>query len=238
MAGCSTVSESSKKLKTRLQTQMLVQSQTINATSNTAPEKAAEIQQLETKIELVQDLQNDFDGERGLMEKKVDDLTGVANLWSKEGIAVKRAGLLSGIAAAALVAASPANVVWVAGFSGFAGAANGYAAAAGAEGFSKAAVAAFLKPVVEEFNGLAKEFTTAEALVYLWKDSDQDKFLAAVAKQRVIINKISALRIKLLQPIVAIEADLKQREEMISEIKKRDDIIEELRQKLNKATGQ
>jgi hypothetical protein len=237
--GCSTTSNKSKKLGKQLHSQLSVQAKAIKESiPNDPSQRTAAIHQLETKVALVEDLQNDFDTERALIEDKLNELTGNANAWGYEGIGIKRAGLLSGIAAAALVAASPANMVWVAGFSGFAGAANGYAAASGAEGFSKAAVAAFLKPVVQKVNTIAESFTTEEAQLYLWKDSDNEKFQTAVSKQRLIINRLTSARMELLQPVTAVEPELKHKEEMISEIKKRDEIIEDLRQQIKKTPGQ
>lgn len=211
-SGCARTAPS---ISDRLAPQLIAMRQAIDATSASPVEKQAQKNEIDDKVAMLQKLELDFDTETRLFEKELRKLTRTGNLWGYEGVVIKRAGLLAGIGAAALIAASPANAVWIAGLSGFAGAANGYASASGAEGFSKAAVAAYMKPIVERANRAITDFSLVEAQSLLWDRSKLNQFAIAVTKQRTNVNRLRAARLELLQPVTPVESA----EELLEEFK-------------------
>lgn len=146
-------------------------------------------------------MQKDFDVELKGFTKQVERLTGEATWWGLESVGIKRAGLLAGVAGAALVVASPANAVWVAALSGFSGAANGFTASSAQEGFSKSVIASYIKPVIEEVGTAVSGFSLTKARQYMWDDADFDKFALAMEEQRTKVNAIKIAPVKLTQPI-------------------------------------
>ena len=144
-------------------------------------------------------VQQEFDTELTAFSKRLIKLTGQAQFLGISQTGIRWAGLAAGIAGAAASAASPANVVWVTALSGFAGAANGFGAAADAEGFSRAVVAAFLKPVVEEVAKMVTEFSLAEAQEYMWQ-KDGANFWNAIKTQNRSVGVLRAAHLRLLQP--------------------------------------
>lgn len=150
-------------------------------------------------------VQQDFDKELTAFSSKLANLTGHAQFMAVSQTSIKWAGLASGIGGAAAAAASPANVVWVAALSGFSGAANGFGAAAESEGFSKAIVASFLRPLVDEVAAAVNEFSLAEAQELLWK-ADGAIFWKTVKEQSKHLGVIKAANLKLLQPVITAPA--------------------------------
>jgi hypothetical protein len=228
LTGC-TRTRTSPRLVKEFAPQIDLMRTSIKNTANISEvEKAAKNNELDAKLAELQKVQDAFDKEMQTFEADLKTLTKNANLWGYEGVIIKRAGLLSGIGAAALTAASPANAVWIAGLSGFAGAANGYASASGAEGFSKSAVAAYLKPIVKQVNEVALEFSLAEARLYLWNPDDKTKFIEAMGKQQRVVGRLQAARIQLLQPVTSVEPD----ENVRSLVETQKALIEELKKKI------
>jgi len=85
-----------------------------------------------------------------------EEIRSSADNNSETSLTVSGIGIASGIAATALVVASPANAVWVAGLSGVSTGALGYQTRLAQEGFTRDAV-------YREFERLASEYKTANS---------------------------------------------------------------------------
>lgn len=203
-AGCSTPA---KRMTGRTQESLAAQARAIQQSLTNSAEHTSSWPQaswpavIMVRSNALLRLEGDFYTERTRFSSRLIKLTGTAELFGISQAAVKWVGLASGITGAALSAASPANVVWVTALSGFAGAASGFGAAATTEGYSKAVVAAFLKPVVDEVVAANNGFSTARAQEYLWKEEGRE-FWEAIHTNSQLVNVIRGANIRLLQPPV------------------------------------
>ena len=86
-----------------------------------------------------------------------------ADKKSKFDISLSAAGILSGIATGTLIAASPANAVWAAGFTAFSTGVIGYQSKLAQEGYTKAAVHRSYEELSKKYNAANEAFSTAFA---------------------------------------------------------------------------
>jgi PKD repeat protein len=129
------------------------------------------------------DLETQFEKSEKAYEKQYSKLCQQAQLFGVSAVAFGWAGLGAGIAASALVVASPANVVWVAGLSSFAGGAGLFSSVAGEQGFTKYAVAQAMIPVVGEHANAYTNFSTAKLRELLYANAPSAEFDAEMKVQ-------------------------------------------------------
>ncbi|MBI3877301.1 MAG: hypothetical protein HY300_15315 [Verrucomicrobia bacterium] len=149
--------------------------------------------------------------------KELEQVVGRANKYGGEKVWLGRAGLASGIAAGALIVANPANAVWVAALTGFAGGVAGFSAVSESEGYSKVLLIRNASEINAKVANAYTNFTTATLWeMALTNERDQVKWETEWSKQhqRVAIVK-TAIDELLVGPI----ADQAANNALLNELK-------------------
>ncbi|MCW5556096.1 MAG: hypothetical protein KIS67_28565 [Verrucomicrobiae bacterium] len=117
----------------------------------------------------------------------------------KTGIGIS--GIASGIAASALIVASPANAVWVSVLSGYAGGVAGMNSVFDNNGYSREQIAALETTVVQEYAAVSAEINL-EVLFALANDvaTTSEKWLEELGKQNRAMTRLRALALTLKIP--------------------------------------
>jgi hypothetical protein len=112
-------------------------------------------------------------------------------------------GIAAGVGAAALTVASPANAVWIAAFSGFAGSIAGLNLVMDNNGFSVALISQLENAAIEEASQIYNELSLS-ALASMVSDPTitEAAFIAEATKQEKLINRLKLLLLKLNVPAV------------------------------------
>jgi PKD domain len=147
-------------------------------------------------------LQSDCDQNQKDFEKQADKVTGQANFFGISQVGISWAGLGSGIAATALTVASPANAVWTTIMAGFAGGSAGFAAAAAQQGFSKAAIAQSMAPILQMDAYAYTNFSTAKLIDLAIGNADIATWTQEYATQSHYVSLIRMAALQLKSPYI------------------------------------
>lgn len=111
-------------------------------------------------------------------------------------------GLTAGIAAAALTVASPANAVWIAALSGFAGGVAGMKTLAKDSGFTKAQIVAMQQTAYDDFVQTYADLNFGQLYTLLDANAQNDAWNREVGAVQGKVNTLKAKYIKLFIPTV------------------------------------
>ena len=126
--------------------------------------------------------------------KLFEEIRDLADQNSETSLAVSTVGILSGITATALVVASPANSVWVAGFTGASTGALGYQTRLAQEGFTRDAVQREFERLASEYKAANAEFGEALAILQVNLNStDLTEWNGGIAKAEKSLNEMETL---------------------------------------------
>ncbi len=122
-----------------------------------------------------------------------DDMRKEADLFSATHLTVGGVGVAAGIAAAALVVASPANAVWVSALSGTAAGAAGYQTSLATQGLSREAVAEAYKAYSETFTNSTGTYADDMAKLNACLKCPDDQWFARRGTVEADIIRLQAL---------------------------------------------
>lgn len=159
----------------------------------------------------------------------MDELNKQAVGSSLVRIGTTGSGIAAGIAATALVVASPANAVWVAGLGGFSTGILGIQSVVTREGYSKVAFARVLKKYKEKLDKLLVEYNKSYTELLKAKD-EQDNDKKWVTAQANVENTLRSLYFEVFNPPLSEYREGDLNEEERKAIEKR---IIEIENKLN-----
>lgn len=161
---------------------------------------------------------------RGLQRK--------ADNYSELTLGTGAVGIGAGVAAGALVVASPANIVWVTALTGIGAGAVSFQTRTALEGFSRDVVARVYNETLVKLNSHAKEFGDAAAKMRA-SHNDTDTSAWNTAQGQAVAALVNLQTAALLIPIATGPSDTaelkKQNEELLAALKQIQGAIEKQR---------